>query len=55
MTGKGGMKEALRSRAATVVTLSSAAVLAPEDLEVVYQDWLDDDWIAYNGESESVA
>jgi hypothetical protein len=55
MTGKGGMKEALRSRVATAVTVSSAAALAPEDLEVAYQDWLADDWIGYSGESESAA
>jgi hypothetical protein len=55
MTGKGGMKKALRSRVATAVTVSSAAVRAPEDLEVAYQDWLDDDWIGYSGESESAA
>jgi hypothetical protein len=55
MTGKGGMKEALRSRVAAAVTVSSAAVLAPEDLEIAYQDWLDDDWIEYSGELDSAA
>jgi hypothetical protein len=48
MTGKGGMKEALRSRVA------ATAVLAPEDLEVAYRDWLEDDW-AECGDSESAA
>jgi hypothetical protein len=55
MTGKGGMKKALRSRVATAMTVSSAAVLSPEDLEVAYQAWLDDDWIGYSGESELAA
>ena len=54
MTGKGGMKEALRSRVAAAVTVSSAAVLAPRDLEVAYRDWLEDDWVECGDESAAL-
>jgi hypothetical protein len=54
MTGKGGMKEALRSRVAAMATVSSTAVLAPEDLEVAYRDWLEDDWVECGDESAAL-
>jgi len=53
MTGKGGMKEALRLRVAATATVSSTAVL-PEDLEVAYRDWLEDDWIESGDESTAL-